>query len=116
MCWMSYTRRPELVVLAYKHAQKVPEYGHVERLKVLTLVACAIAVESKHSGGPLKGFHSKSDADVDGNLGANKAPEKLTNDTRNGATTEYCKGMAEAVMTESSLVIDNSRLAETALP
>lgn len=107
-----------LVVFTYKHARKVPEFGHVERLKDLTLVACAITVESERSGGPLEVFLGKSDTGADGNLGANNtiaaeetrckdvhratfslghadlAPEKLADDTRNGATTEDCKGMA----------------------
>jgi hypothetical protein len=107
-----------LVIFAYKHARKVPEFGHVERLKDLTLVARTITVESKRSGGPFEVFHSKSHAGADGNLSTNNtisteetrckdvhratlslghadlAPEKLTNDTSNGATTEDSKGMA----------------------
>ena len=107
-----------LVVFANKHARKVPEFGHVERLKDLTLVACTITVESERNGGPLEVLHSKSDAGADGNLSTNNTiaaeetrcedvhratftlghahltPEKLADDARNGATTEDCKGMA----------------------
>ncbi len=62
---MSYAQRSAhsiLVVFTYKHAQNVPEFGHVERLEDLTLVACTVTVESEHSKGPLKVFLSKSDA------------------------------------------------------
>jgi len=72
---MSYAQRSAhsiLVVFTYKHAQNVPEFGHVERLEDLTLVACTVTVESKHSRGPHKVFLSKSDASTDGNLGTNK--------------------------------------------
>ena len=105
------------VVFAYKHAWKVPEFGHVECLKDLTLVACTITIESERSRGPLEIFHGKCDASADRNLGPNNtiateetrcedvhratlslghadlAAEKLANDTRNCATTEDCKRM-----------------------
>jgi hypothetical protein len=51
--------------------RKVLKFGHVKHLKDLALVARTITVESKHSGGLLKVFHSKSNASAKGNLGAN---------------------------------------------
>ena len=69
------------VVFAYKHAWKVPEFGHVECLKDLTLVACTITIKSEHSGGLLEVFYGKGNASVDGNLGTNNTmapPKKLS--------------------------------------
>src|SRR5713226_9265141 len=104
------------VVFTYKHARKVPEFGHVECLKDLTLVACTIIIKSECSGGLLEVFHGKGDASADGNLGTNSTiapketqcedvhratlslghadlmPKNLANDARNGAPIEDCKG------------------------
>jgi hypothetical protein len=94
-----------------------PKFGHVKRLKDLALVARTITVESKHSGGPLKVFHSKSNAGAE-KLGADNtiapeemgredmhraalsighahlAAEQLTDDTGDCATTEDRKRVA----------------------